>query len=511
MSSGININFLENIFRDSPAGMAILRGPQFIYEKCNKPYLAMLGNRDLLNKPLHEAMPELTDQTLYMTLKKVYETGEKFVGSEYPVKIMDQKTGQLVDHYFDFTYSRIEDDKNHPYGIFVHAIDVTDRTKLQFEADSHRKTLHNVFMQSSAAIAICRGRDFIFEFANIPYQEVINRHEKDMMGRGLEEVIPELEKSIVRSFQNVYDTGEPFIVEELPATIVRENKHTLRYYNLTVNPVFDTKGHVERAVIIGYDVSRQVESRHKVEVLLADLQKAFNARDEFISIASHELNTPVTALKLQLQLYEKNMRPGSTNPPAPDRVYRMISMSLKQVERLNKLVADLLDTSRIESGKLTYRFEEVELGSMAGELVDRFSGICKASGCGISLVKRTPVIVKGDIYRLEQVVTNLITNAVKYGQGSEIKIAVEALPDSAMISVEDVGLGIEPEKMGKIFEKFERGLSHSNISGLGLGLYIAKTIVDAHHGTIEVESTPGKGAKFKVFLPRILPQAENTH
>lgn len=256
-------------------------------------------------------------------------------------------------------------------------------------------------------------------------------------------------------------------------------------------------------MIIGYDVSRQVESRLKVEGLLKDLQKAFNARDEFISIASHELNTPVTALKLQLQISQRNMQPGSKNYPSPEKIYQIINTSLRQVERLNKLVSDLLDTSRIESGRLTYRFEQVDVGSMTRELIDRFSEICKASGCKLSLKKFVPVVVKGDLYRLEQVITNLITNAIKYGQGTEIDVSVEEMPDSARISVEDKGLGIRPEKISSIFEKFERGLSHNNISGLGLGLYIAKTIVDAHHGSIEVVSAPGKGAKFTVVLPRV--------
>lgn len=518
MSSELNSHFLlESIFRDSPAGIAILRGSTFIYEKFNEPYHAMLGHRPLLNKSLEEAMPELSQQPLFDILKKVFETGENFQGLEFPVLITNQATGKLEELFFDFTYSRIVDDQNRPYGIFVHATNVTDKfllqrdstlneaklQKSQLETESHRKTLHNVFMQSSAAIAICRGRNFVFEFANKPYQEVINRKESEMLGRGLEEVIPELEKSIVQAFQSVYDNGKPFVVEELPATIVREGKPTLRYYNLTVNPVNNTEGTVERAVIIGYDVSRQVESRLKVEGLLKDLQKAFNARDEFISIASHELNTPVTALKLQLQISQRNMQPGSKNYPSPEKIYQIINTSLRQVERLNKLVSDLLDTSRIESGRLTYRFEQVDVGSMTRELIDRFSEICKASGCKLSLKKFVPVVVKGDLYRLEQVITNLITNAIKYGQGTEIDVSVEEMPDSARISVEDKGLGIRPEKISSIFEKFERGLSHNNISGLGLGLYIAKTIVGAHHGSIEVVSAPGKGAKFTVVLPRV--------
>jgi PAS domain S-box-containing protein len=230
-------------------------------------------------------------------------------------------------------------------------------------------------------------------------------------------------------------------------------------------------------------------------------QKAIRARDEFLSIASHELKTPLTSLKLQLQITRKQTNPEAGVLPQPRQLARMLDVSSLQVNRLSTLIEDLLDISRIESGKLSYRFEPIDLAELAAEMVERYETHLRAAGCAVTLDASGPVMAMGDRSRLEQVVLNLLTNTAKYGAGNPVRISVGMDQGKAMLACEDQGIGIPPDKLDKVFERFERAVSSSNVSGLGLGLYITREIVRAHGGEISVSSELGKGSVFTVSLP----------
>jgi signal transduction histidine kinase len=189
----------------------------------------------------------------------------------------------------------------------------------------------------------------------------------------------------------------------------------------------------------------------------------------------------------------------------PDRLSRVLGTSARQVDRLSALIDDLLDVSRISVGKLRYQFGACDLSSLIIEVCDRFSGqLWQASS---PLTCRVQPEVQGvlDSGRIEQVITNLVSNAIKYGSGKEIVVGLEAFENDghryARITVRDHGMGIPVDAQGKIFDRFERAVSSSNISGLGLGLYISREIVHAHGGSIDVESELGRGSVFTVRLP----------
>lgn len=241
--------------------------------------------------------------------------------------------------------------------------------------------------------------------------------------------------------------------------------------------------------------------------LYEDAQKAVRMRDEFLSIASHELKTPITSLKLQLQLALRQVKPEQNLAPTPERLKHVFGISIGQVDRLSALVEDLLDVSRMEAGKLSYDFAEANLSEIVTEVLDRFSDALKEAHCSLSLQLDENSAVWCDRYRLEQVVINLLSNAMKYSPGQTIEVRVQGAVDSVQLTVRDSGIGIEKEKQSLIFERFERAVSTRNISGLGLGLYIARQIVLAHRGKITVESELGKGSTFTVILPRNRPAA----
>ncbi|MFT3764149.1 MAG: ATP-binding protein [Minicystis sp.] len=231
-----------------------------------------------------------------------------------------------------------------------------------------------------------------------------------------------------------------------------------------------------------------------------ELRAAIRLRDDFLSIASHELRTPLTALQLHLQ----GMRHAWSKRDGGDieRFLRKLEKATRQTERLGHLVDDLLDVSRISAGKLSLQREPLDLGEVAREVADRHAAEARAAGCTITLELAPSVTGEWDRLRLEQVLANLITNAIKYGPGQRIEVAVEARGAAARVSVRDHGMGIRPEDAGRIFGRFERAVSSRNYGGLGLGLFISQQIVEAHGGAIDVESEPGEGSVFTVTIPR---------
>lgn len=219
-------------------------------------------------------------------------------------------------------------------------------------------------------------------------------------------------------------------------------------------------------------------------------------RDEFLSIAAHELNTPLTSLKLMVQALTR-----APAAPPPEKVARGLNLADRQIVRLTRLVDDLLDVSQLQAGRLALHLEEVDLAGVARDVVEQLGGTAGASGSTIALEASGPVVGIWDRMRLEQVVANLLSNAVKFGASKPIEVRVQRAADHAVLVVTDRGIGIAPDRVGHIFERFERAVSSHDYGGLGLGLYIAHVIVSAFGGTIAVESTLGKGSTFVVDLP----------
>jgi PAS domain S-box-containing protein len=236
-------------------------------------------------------------------------------------------------------------------------------------------------------------------------------------------------------------------------------------------------------------------------ILYQEAQRSIMVRDDFISIASHELRTPLTPLKLQVQLLKKNL-------PYPEKLQpggalsELLSDSEQQVERLTKLVENLLDVSRISAGRLVFSFEEdVDLEKMVTETLKRFNEEIKAAKCSVHFVSNAEVRGYWDSFRIEQVVTNLISNAIKYGRGKPIEVRVEQEGSDAVLIITDHGIGIDPRFQEKLFGRFERIAPVTEFGGLGLGLFICRQIVEGHGGEIKIASVHGKWTTFRVVIP----------
>ena len=233
--------------------------------------------------------------------------------------------------------------------------------------------------------------------------------------------------------------------------------------------------------------------------LYAEAQEAIRLRDEFLSVASHELKTPLTTLQLQLDGLNRAL--GSTLV-SEDRLSKRLQTANRQTVRLTSLVENLLEVSRITTGRLGLQREQVDLGELVADAAERFEAPARNAGCQLTIeAASTPVRGHWDRVKLEHVLANLLSNALKYGAGKPVRIRVEESEGVARLSVTDAGIGIAAEDISRIFGRFERAVSTRHYGGLGLGLFIARQIVEAHGGEIQVRSAPIRGSEFTVILP----------
>jgi PAS domain S-box-containing protein len=233
---------------------------------------------------------------------------------------------------------------------------------------------------------------------------------------------------------------------------------------------------------------------------LESLRRAIRAREDFLSIASHELKTPLSALMLTVDALR---RVAEKDAALPARFVANLRAAFRQGTRLAQLMNDLLDVSRLDAGRLELALgNDVDLSAVAREVTDRLLPEARRARSEVELRAPSPVLGRWDRNRLERVVTNLVANAIKYGAGAPVTIEVTQDGDGARLTVADRGIGIAPEHQAHIFERLERAPNAREFGGLGLGLWIAREIVVLHGGTIHVESRVGHGALFVVDLPR---------
>jgi signal transduction histidine kinase len=230
------------------------------------------------------------------------------------------------------------------------------------------------------------------------------------------------------------------------------------------------------------------------------LREALTLRDDFISIASHELRTPLTVMLWEMEVLERSAAKNNSHP----QVAKVASAFIRQVHRLNRLVEDMLDASRISVGTLSIDPHKEELGAIVHAVVERLGSTLESAGCAVRLDVEAGLTVRVDRFRMEQVVANLLTNVVKYAPGKPVEIDVFQQGERAgVLRVRDFGIGIPEAALPHIFERFVRAVPHTQITGLGLGLYIVDHVVRLHGGRIEVQSEQGKGSTFTVTMPLV--------
>lgn len=275
-------------------------------------------------------------------------------------------------------------------------------------------------------------------------------------------------------------------------------------------PVISTQGEIIGGLLFGHpkpgvftaeheDIISSISSQATVALenskLFQKVKTLSEKKDEFIALASHELKTPLTSIKGYLQLLDKKSEKNNK-----DSIF--IERALNQVEKLDMLISDLLNISKIEAGKLEFNIEAFEMKALILDIIDMFSYSHKSHAIIFNNPEKT-FGLKADRQRIEQVIINLISNAIKYSPKSDkIHIHLEETDKGVCVRVKDEGIGLDNTQIKNLFTKFYRAGNVSNVSGLGLGLYLSKEIINRHNGEMKAISEPGMGSEFSFTLPK---------
>jgi len=349
-------------------------------------------------------------------------------------------------------------------------------------------------VDSSEDAIISKNLDGIITSWNAGAERLFGYTASEIIGQPVSKLMPPEHRSDMANILGKISRGER--VEHFETVRLTKSGKTIPV-SLSVSPIRDGTGRVIGASKIARDISDQKAHEVERERLLREAEEAARVLEEFLSVAGHEMRTPLTSLQFLLHTIQKRFESGQQEKAAEGLV-----RPRAQLQRLSQLTEELLDVNRITAGRLTLELEEVDLAALAQDIVDQQRESAARNGSELRFEAPSPVTGRWDRLRLEQVVTNLLSNAVKFGGGKPITVRVAGDTAGATLTVRDEGIGISESDQSRIFERFERAVSKHSYGGLGLGLWITYQIVAAHGGRIGVESQPGQGSTFRVELPR---------
>jgi len=339
------------------------------------------------------------------------------------------------------------------------------------------------------------GPDGDVQYLNRKWIELTGLTAEDSVGHDWLHVIhPDDRDGLRDAWTSAVQSGKGF---ELEARLKLQGG-AFHWFLVRALPELDEDRHVVAWVGTFTDIDTQRRAQDKA-------QAAVELRDEFLSVASHELKTPLTALKLLVHGIQRSFD-QAPEAVSSERMLSKLTAASRQADRLTALIENLLDVSRIATGRFELNVDEFDLADLVRECVDRMREVAKRVNCDVRLLVKGPVVGRWDRSRLDQVITNLLTNAFKYAPGKPVEVSVGVDHDSTIFSVRDHGIGIDADDQRRIFRRFERAVSNRHYGGLGLGLYIVSQIVESHGGRIEVSSQPQQGAEFLVRLPLVTEQ-----
>ncbi len=378
----------------------------------------------------------------------------------------------------------------------------------QREAEEGRARLFELLMQLPTAMVATRGSEHVVEIANPPFTRLAGK--RQVIGRRLRDIFHDLISSDPGELDDVFKSGEPITQTQRAISLVGDDGvRTTRYITYSVQPFRQHDGTVAGLILCGTDVTNEVQARENErraqlerERLVTELEQALHARDDFLMVASHELRTPLTSLQLTASSVLRQLHKAAGKPLPPQLLDERMSAVKRQLDRLEQLINALLDVSRIGVGRLELQLEDADLVEIARDVLSRVRDEASRQNVTLELQAPASLVGRWDRSRVDQILTNLIANAIKYGQGKPVDVIVTGDDEHAELRVRDRGIGVPREQQERIFGKFERAASQRNYGGLGLGLWITRELVELMHGSVRVESTPGHGATFIVSLPR---------
>ncbi|WP_167758616.1 hybrid sensor histidine kinase/response regulator [Zemynaea arenosa] len=483
---------LRMLFKQAPGIMAVLRGPEHVFEHTNEAYLDLVGERDLIGKPVRIAIPDAAGQGFFELLDRVYTTGEPVVGRAAPLRVRRGSDGSLELRYVDFIYQPFRNPAGLVDGIFVEGSDVTEAVVALQEL---RKT--EDWLQDGLAA----GRMVAWEWSLAADEIRYSSNASEVLGYSTTRVdenwqymvpedAPRLRAAIdeaLRTRGSYRDLGRRIS----PAT------GRVMWIEQRGRVITDAQGEPVAVRGINVDVTERISAEN-------ELKEASRRKDVFLAMLAHEIRNPLAPISTAAQL----LRLAGSDTRRVAQAGDIIS---RQVRHLTELVDDLLDVSRVTRGQVELEMALVDIKSTVHAAIEQSRPLIETRHHVLSTrMEADHAWVKGDRTRLVQVVVNLLNNAAKYTpQGGQLDLSVHVHSGEVKICVSDNGSGIEPELLPHVFDLFTQGERTPDRSqgGLGIGLALVKSMVGLHGGRVEAFSDgPGKGATFEVVLP--LAQAD---
>jgi PAS domain S-box-containing protein len=465
---------VERLYMNAPAFICTVTGPDHVFELVNPEYQKLYGSRQLVGKKVADALPELVSQGIIKRLDKVFETGESYVVTEFLVHLSRDEGKELEPTYLNYSYQAMYDAEENIIGILIFGYEVTEQVLARQKGEENLKlvleSLPQITSTSSADGTNIFFNKFFFEYSGLSKEEAtINGWNSILHPEEIDEVLNQWEECKKR--------GCDFYRE---IRLKRKSDGVYRWHISHITPIKNNKGEIVQWIATATDIHEQKIKEQK--------------KDEFLSIASHELKTPLTSVSAYLQLLQ------ITPHEDIERSTLYTEKALQSVERLKELISELLDVSKIQNGKLNLNMTTFNFTKMVNECIEatQYTG-------SKHMILRSGEIA-GDFYgdeeRLKQVVINLLSNAIKYSPDAEtVEVDLSEKDGEITVSVKDYGIGISADNLKRIFERYYRVEGQDiHFQGLGIGLFISMDIIQRHDGKLYVESEPGKGSTFYFTL-----------
>ena len=496
---------LYRLVMEAPAAICILDGPDLVFELVNPPCQQLFQGRELLGKPLAEALPELAEHPVMGMFRQVYETGTTLESAAMLVPIVRLADGVLENRYFNYIQQARRNADGQVDGVLVFAFEVTEQVRARQASEASTRQLR-LLTDSLPVLIGYLDREERYRFANQAYEAWFGRKPADMLGRTVREIVGE----------PAYQRAAPYIARALAGERVD--------FDLTMpyRPGFTKHIHtsyipdVRDGQVLGFytlvaDVTEQVEARAQVQQLNAELEgindelNKSNTQlthtnvdlDNFIYTASHDLRAPITNIEGLLQTLQAELEP----PAATSEVPYILELMHDSVERFKTTIDHLTDVSKLQR-EYGQAAAPVALGATIEDVLLDLTPLLREAHAQLTVSVQAVPTVNFAAKNLRSVLYNLISNALKYRHPDRpalIAVRARRTAGQVVLEVEDNGLGIDLNRANNLFGMFQR--LHTHVEGSGVGLFMVKRMVENAGGQITVESEVGKGSTFSVFLP----------
>ena len=504
---------LRAVFAQAPAFLAVLRGKDHVFEFANDAYLQLVGaNRDIIGKPVFEALPEVRDQGFLELLDEVYNTGEPFVGRETPVKLQRSPGEPAQQLYLDFVYQPLIERGGKRSGIVAHGSNVTAAVESRREVERLLRESEQARVETEASEARYRfladaipvhvwtaTPDGALDYVSDITAASLGESPERIVGEGWMSVLhPDDVAGTVERWSRSIRTGDPYEVEFR----LWSAKHRAHRWHLgRAIAQRDDQGKIIRWFGTNTDIEDSKRAQEELRRLTNEALEANRAKSDFLAAMSHDLRTPLNAIGGYAQLIEMGVRGPVTEEQRADLL--KIERSKKHLDRL---VGDVLSFAKAGAGRLELSVGPIGVKQTLMPVVEMIAPQLGEKQLTLAPLTVSPELaVLGDIDKVRQVVINLLANALKFTpSGGRIAIEVTARDKEVAIAVTDTGIGVSEDQLERIFEPFaqaKRALIDTD-AGVGLGLAISRQLSRAMNGNLTVKSSPGEGSSFTLTLPR---------